>query len=322
MKKKLLFLSGTLSAALFLGGCGASNGTIRIGAAGIGGTYQSVAASFVQLATDADFDQEFEVKTTAGSAANLRLLSQGYLQLAIAQTDMADNAYNGTGSFSDQSYQGYSAVAGLYTEACQIVVREDSDIESLDDLMNKKVSIGEEESGTEQNAVQILEAAGLSEKLVDEVNMNYTEAAKALNSSEIDAFFCTAGVQTTVIEELAQQCEIRLLAIDDSDRDKLDSLYGFYTDYTIPAGTYTGQEEDVQTVGIKSLLLASDKLSTDTVQSLTALLFEKQEDLQYSVPVDFELDEESAVSGITIPFHKGAASYYNIKGIQVETAND
>ena len=38
-----------------------------------------------------------EVKTTAGSAANLRLLSDGYIQMAVAQTDLTNDAYERTG---------------------------------------------------------------------------------------------------------------------------------------------------------------------------------------------------------------------------------
>lgn len=322
MKKRAFFIrlsAALLCAALLLTGCSKTQSKIRFGAAGLGGVYNAFAASYTQLAADALSEQTFEVKTTAGSAANLRLLSQDYIQIAIAQEDLANDAYNGTGSFSETSYQGYSAVASLYTEACQIVVRADSGIDSLTDLMGKTVSIGEAESGTEQNAKQILEASGLSEKLVNEVNLNYAEAATQLNSGAIDAFFCTAGIQTTVIEELAQQCEIKLLPVSEECLQKLDVLSGLYTEYVIPAGTYTGQTEDVRTVGLRALLLVSNKLSADTVQSLTALLFEKQEELQYSVSADLQLDEQTATQGVTLPFHAGAAAYYAEQGIQVET---
>lgn len=316
----LAICAAGLSAALCLTGCSARQSKIRFGSAGLGGVYSAFAASYTQLAAEAQPELSFEVKTTAGSAANLRLLSKDYIQMAIAQADLANDAYYATGSFSEQGYQGYSAVGGLYIEACQIVVRADSGITSIGDLMGKTVSIGEAESGTEQNAKQILEASGLSEKLVNEVNLNYTDAAKQLSSGEIDALFCTAGVRTTVIEELAQECDIRLLPVSEDCVKKLAILSGLYSEYVIPAGTYAGQDEDVHTVGLQALLLVSDKLSSDTVQSLTALLFEKQADLQYSVPVDMQLDEQTATQGVTIPFHKGAAAYYAEKGIEVQTA--
>ena len=98
--------------------------------------------------------------------------------------------------------------------------------------------------------------------------------------------------------------------------------YDSYTECIIPKGTYKGQDEDVKTVGVKALLLASNKLSADSVKELTAILFKNKEKLQYTLPVDFSMDEKSSVEGVTIPFHKGAASYYKDKGINVETKSE
>ena len=187
MKKKILVLGCIL--AVMLTGCSSSKETIKFGTAGIGGTYQMFGDTFTEMLDDDNDNYDIEVKSTAGSAANIRLLSKGYIQMAIAQTDIVNDAYYGTGTFEgDKKYQGYSAIGALYSEACQIIVRSDSGIDSIDDLQGKKVSIGEEESGSEQNARQILATYGLSDKLVDEVNLNYTDAAKELKSGKIDAF--------------------------------------------------------------------------------------------------------------------------------------
>lgn len=213
MKQKIgLFLC----LALLLTGCSYQTKTIRFGAADIGGMYYTVANAYAGLASKESSDLKFEVKNTAGSAANLRLLSGNYIDLGIAQADLVRAAHEGTGSFSDNRQQGYRAIAGLYTEACQIVVRADSDIRTLNDLQGKTVSIGASESGTEQNATEILKLSGLTSKLVHMVNLDYADAAGKLASGEIDALFCTAGIRTAVIEELAKECDLRLLSIDDT----------------------------------------------------------------------------------------------------------
>ena len=95
--------------------------------------------------------------------------------------------------------------------------------------------------------------------------------------------------------------------------------YKFYTEYTIPAGTYVNQTKEIKTVGVKAVLLASDKLSEDTVKDITQILFKNQQQIQYALPVDISLDETTAVDGITIPFHDGAAAYYKQHGITVNT---
>lgn len=301
---------------LFCSGCSRQE-TIRFGAAGVGGMYYPFANAYTEMASKDDPEINWKVKSTAGSAANLRLLSDNYIELGIAQADLIEDAYYGKGTFHSGKYRGYKAVAGLYPEACQIVVRKDSSIQSLDDLQGKKVSIGEEESGTERNAKQILEMCGLPSNLVDMVNLDYTDAADQLAHKEIDAFFCTAGITTTVIEELTKECDIRLLEISDNSRQKLEKAYGFYNDYVIPAGTYNGQTEDIKTLSVQSVLLASNNLSKKTVKELTGILFDHIKDIQYSTSINLQLTPQEAVDGVTIPFHSGAEAYYKEKGVSL-----
>ena len=122
---------------LVITGCSGHSKNLKFGAADIGGMYYSFASTFTQLADKEIDGYTFETRTTAGSVANLRLISDGYIDLAIVQADLLSDAYNATGAFTDKKYQkGYKAVASLYTEACQIVVRNDSGITSVEDLIN------------------------------------------------------------------------------------------------------------------------------------------------------------------------------------------
>lgn len=317
--KKILALLLVMMTVL-LCSCSSGGETIRFGTAGTGGIYNETANSIKSIA-DADGSLKIETKTTAGSAANVRLLSQNYLDAAIVQSDIAYDALNGENNFEKSgTLEGYSAVAGLFTEACHIVVREDSDIKSVDDLLGKTVSIGEEESGSELNAKQILSAYGLNAKMVKEKNLNYAEAATQLKNGDIDAAFFTLGLNATVVEELSKQCKIRLIGIDDATAKKLKNTYS-YVDCTIPKDTYNGQSDEVGTVAVKAVLIVNDRLSDEQVKKLTKLVFDNAQELQLTVSADVDITTEKAVDGVKIPFHKGAAEYYAEKGITVKTAD-
>ena len=164
-----------------LTGCTNSGSTIRFGAADVGGMYYSFANTFTELANEQGYDFTCKVRTTAGSNANIRLLSDDYIEIGIAQADLIADAY--------KTNEDLRAIAGLYTETCQLVVRADSDIQTLDDLSGHTVSIGAKESGTERNATQILEFAGMPSSLVATKNLDYIEATKELKAGDIDAFF-------------------------------------------------------------------------------------------------------------------------------------
>lgn len=101
---------------------------------------------------------------------------------------------------------------------------------------------------------KFLQQTGLTSRLVQTENYDYTQAANQLSNHEIDAFFCTAGTKTTIIEELAKECPIRLLSLNETCLKKLMASSPSYIHYTIPANTYTGQDKEVTTIGVKSIL--------------------------------------------------------------------
>ena len=318
-RKRTALAAALLLILAALTGCG-SKERLRIGTAGEGGNYSSLGNAMAQTLSKDPYKINIEARTTAGSAANIRLLSQNYLELALAQSDVIDEMYSGT--LETQSIKGYSAVAALYPEPVQIVVKADSGITSVSDLAGKTVSVGEEDSGTQENAAQILQAYGLASNMLRVQNMTYAEAAKALSEGSIDAMFCTAGAPAQVITDLAGNTPVNLLSIEGQQSALLTGAYGFYTKIVIPAGTYNGQDSDVTTLAVQSVLLASDTVSEETVYTITGALFKEKEALNAAVPVEFDLQEQSAVEPITIPFHAGAAKGYKACGITVETAGE
>ena len=129
--KRWSILALSVLLLLSLAGCGQSS-ELRLGTGGVGGTYYAFGNALSQQLGEETEPMALTVKTTAGSAANLRLLREGFLQLAIVQSDTLADAVNGTGAFAQAgSYGGYAAVAGLYAEACQIVVPAASEIQRL-----------------------------------------------------------------------------------------------------------------------------------------------------------------------------------------------
>lgn len=248
MKKKWLaaVLAGALLAAALLSGCSPVETVkrLRFGVAGEGGIYREFGERFAALENETDNGQ-VELKATAGSAANLRLLAGEYLQLAIAQADLVQDAYDQTGIFADEEEsRGFGAVAALYTETCQVVVRADSDIQSIEDLHGRTVSIGAEESGSEQNARQILSAYGLNDKMVSMVNLNYEDAAAQLKAGRVDAIFMTVGAPSPVLTALAGECGIRLLKVDGAAAQRLQRRYaaGRHLSRTDGGGADGGRE--------------------------------------------------------------------------------
>lgn len=276
------------------------------------GTYYTFGSALAQtLQNHTEFD--YQVQSTGGSQANVMLIAAGDADIALAQNDVIDYAYSGTELFDGEHIPGFSAVGACYTEVCQIVAR--GGVDSIDELEGLTVSVGDSGSGVEFNARQILSVYGLSFESITPVNMNFADSAKALANGDIDAFFCTAGVPTTSISDLANSQRINLLEIDDENAQALMAAHPFFTRCAIPAETYDGVDYDVQTVAVKAALIVSSSLSEDAVYEITKALFEFAPEIAAAHPKGAELSEAFAVSGITVPFHPGAVKYYREKGL-------
>ena len=318
MKKSFLSVfTATLLSVFALSGCGSED--IKIGTAGENSKYMEV-GKVIKSNLERTGDFKVAVLSSAGSAANVRNINTGDIQLALAQNDVSNDAYHAVGAFKGGfRLDDFAAVGALYAEACHIVVREESNIHHINELLGKKVSIGELHSGTEQNAKQILSAYGIAGYNTESVNLNYQAATESLKNGDIDAMFVTAGVGMPLLVKLAEETPIRFLSVDDHEAGEVIDNYGFYTKTVIPPGSYKGQIMPVQTVGIKTLLIASRRLSSDSVQSITENLFSHATTFRGIIPVTEELNEKNAVDGVSIPFHSGAARYYRTKNIRVRT---
>lgn len=305
-----------------LAGC-SQQSELKLGTGNEGGMYYRFGNALSEASANDDAVPTIAVETTAGSSANLRLLSQGFLDMATVQADTLYDAANGTGLFANSgSYDGFSAVTGLYTEACQIVVRADSGIRSVSDLVGKTVSIGERESGVLQNALQILDAYNLKESDFVAEYLGFSDAAAALADGSIDAAFVTAAVPTPAVASLADSAGMRLVGLDAPVIDALLAHYDYYMPCTVPANTYAGQADAVQTVGVRAVLVARNGMSSDQVRAVLNLLFDEGIPLSATLGDGLQPVLEDASVGVPVGFHPGAASYLVERGIVVEEAAD
>ena len=309
MKKKLCVLLVLLLAAMMIfTACG---NDLKMATGGTTGTYYAYGGVIAQMYADKT-DINVTIHSTGASKANVFEVVDGEADIATVQNDVAYYAYTGADLFeSEGKVEGFSAMAGLYAEVCQIV--STTDITSIEDLKGKNVSVGDAGSGVEFNARQILAAYGITFDDINVSNLSFGDSADALKDGKIDAFFCVAGAPTTAIVDLCTAKEINLLAVDDEHAAALAADYPFYTTYSVPAGTYASVQEDVQTVAVKAMFIVSDKLSEDTVYELTKELFENKDSIAHDKASELSLDY--AIEGISIPFHPGAEKYFKEAGI-------
>ena len=316
--KKIIsaILAGVM--ALSLAACGGAGTKMTMGTGGTAGTYYGYGGVLGQYITN-NAGVNVTVVSTDGSKANIQGIDIGNYQLGTVQSDVMSYAWAGTRSFEKEGeIKTFKTVAGLYAESVQLVTMNPA-IKSVADLKGKAVSIGAPGSGVYFNAMDVLTAAGLTEADINAQYQSFADSADALKDGKIDAAFIVAGAPTPAITELCTTNSAYLVPIDGAVAEKLMAECPFYTTLKIPAGTYAGQTEDIETVTVKATLIVSADASEDDVYNLTAAIFDNAEAIKAENAKGAELSIENATSGMTVPFHAGAAKYFAEKGVNVET---
>jgi len=308
----VMLLSFGMSA--FAGG-GRAAERIHFATGGVAGVYFPFGTAIAAVLNER-LGLDIVVQSSGASRANIQLIEDGEVQMALVQNDVMDYAWRGVNLFVGEQFQGFRTVATLYHEVCQIVAVPG--IASIADLRGRHVSVGDAGSGTEFNARQILEAHGITFADIHVHNLGFGASADAIRDGRIDAAFITSGAPAPAVVDLALGRPITILPVDPAAAQRLIASYPFYSLYTIPAGTYSGITYDITTVAVKATLIVCERLSDDVVYRMTRALFEYRAQIALGHARGNDIDVASAVEGAGIvPFHTGAARFFRSAGIEV-----
>ena len=242
--------------------------------------------------------------------------------MGFTQSDVMVYAWEGTKSFeTDGPSRDFRVMGALYAETVQLITMKE-DIKTVADLKGRSVSIGAPGSGVYFNAMDVLEGAGLTIDDIKPQYQSFDDSKEALKDGQIDAAFIVAGAPTSAITELATTNGVYLVPIDGELRDKIMGICPYYAPLQIPADTYPGQPDPIETITIKATMIVDADLDEEVVYQLTAAIYDHKDEIAQENAKGEELTIENATSGIAVPFHAGAARYFAEHGVTVETLEE
>lgn len=299
--------------AAVLTGCGGDDGGkkfLNIATGGTAGTYYPIGGAMAEILNKDIKGMNASAQSTGATVANINMLKDGSVDLAIVQNDITYYAVNGTEMFQDKKVDNIRGIATLYPETCQFVTLDSLGIKSIKDLKGKKVAVGAAGSGAEANARQILEAYGITYNDIEVQYLSFAEGASALKDGNVDAAFLTAGYPTASVQDISSQNKIRLLPVDSDKAEALIAKYPFYTKTTIPAGTYAGFNEEVQTISVMAMLVATDKVDDKLGYEIAKAIFSNLDRLQAAHSVGKLITKDGAMKGMSLPMNAGAEKFF------------
>jgi TRAP transporter TAXI family solute receptor len=243
---------------------------------------------------------------TAASVENLQRIVRGDCDIAFTLADSAADAVT--------ARQPVAALARLYPNYTQVLVRRSAGVSRIADLRGKRLSTGSPNSGTEVIALRLLHAAGLDAgRDVHRQALSLPESVQGLKDGIIDALFWSGGLSTPGITDLLTSLkgQVAFVPLDDLTALLRRDHGPIYVDAEIPANTANGQSHPTPTVAVPNLLVAHAAMSEQLAYDLTRLLFERKDDLGDNVhPAAKRIPAPKDQKADPVPLHPGAQRYF------------
>ncbi|MDX2494437.1 MAG: TAXI family TRAP transporter solute-binding subunit [Desulfuromusa sp.] len=253
---------------------------------------------------------------SADDINNLTNLQGGSLDLNLVDSRTLFDAINKTGNFEflDISYENLRLLAPLYDIPITLIVRNDAEINSLDDLKGKRINAGNPQSLEYLSVEAILKAKNWSRK-----DFSLVGALPPIKSQDTKAF-CYGTMQAMVyvgqhpdfsLRRLLKTCNGELMDMDDNDINKMVNDQPEFWKMELAAGSYPSHPEKVVTFGTRAMLVASSDLDEETVYKIIEAIDKNKKRLASAHPALSLFSVDTArKSADRIQLHSGAAKYF------------
>jgi len=302
---------------------------IKIGTGGTGGTYYPIGTAIAKLIT-IDPAQSCKHRSGCGvngvsakalstkaSVQNVTDVQSGDLDMGIAEASVAYAAFKGIGKFESNKKPDIRIVANLYPEDLHLVLAENIELNSIRDLIGKRVGIEKPGSGTQVAVESILTEFNVSRDQYTPFETSNKESIDLMLKGKLDAYFYTAGTPASSILKQSQQSKLKLYSFSEEEIRRAGKIIPYYIPSKIEAGVYNGQDTDINTMAVSALLVTHinkpEKLVYDMVKTLWSdhgkeVLFNAHSKGK-RVTLDTALD---GLEGLNVPLHPGAEKFYKI----------
>ncbi len=313
---KALTTTALLAGSLFTANAVAQKAQfINILTGGQSGVYYPLGVALSQIYAKHIPNVKATAQVTKASAENMNLLQAERGELALSLADSVADAWNGVEEAGfTRKLDKLRGLSATYNNYIQIVANADSGVKSLADLKGKRISVGAARSGTELNARAIFKAAGLSYDDFSKVEyLPFGESVELMKNRQLDATLQSAGLGVASIRDLATSIPIIVIPVPEQVVKKVGS--DAYQPSHIPAGTYAGQDTDVETAAIPNFLVTHSGVSDELAYEMAKQLYENIGSLHAAHNAVKGMKIENATHGMPVPIHPGAERYYREQGV-------
>lgn len=251
---------------------------------------------------------------------NLTNLLDGSLDISLVDSRPLFDALNKTGryKFLDINYKNLQALGPFYATPVTLVVRNDAQIATLDNLKGKRINAGTPQSLQYLAVGSILKAKGWTKK---DFSL-FGDLPPSQARDDIKAF-CYGTMQAMVyvgihpdltLKNILKDCDAGLLNVNDPDMKALISADPALWTVKLAGGMYPDQAMEIETFGTRTLLVVSGDFDEEIANKLVRLIDENKDYLLAAHPaLSLFSSPEARGSTLGIGFHPSAIRYFSTR---------
>jgi TRAP transporter TAXI family solute receptor len=208
----------------------------------------------------------------------------------------------------------------LYNHGMQLWLNKDIGVEKFADLKSKKVCFGVPGSPPFEMYTELAALAGFDEASSNAaggkfVPLAWSEATSQLQDGNIDALFWFTSYPHPAIESISMGRSYDLMQIDKELLEEYKKTRNAFIDIELPAGTYTWQDNDVETIASAVCYVIRKDMPDDVVYNITKALYENIETFKNTHAGMRSMSHDSIGKGLVVQIHPGAAKFYDEVGV-------
>lgn len=276
-----------------------------------GGSWYAIGAGISQVLTNNGVRTEVE---QGGGISNVIALNTREDAVGFTNAFVLPMAQSAEEPFAEP-VENVVAVAVLMLNFGQFVVSADSGVDSFADLKGKAY-ISQPMSASSTTAFEkVLNAYGLSEADLNISRGDMAYGAEALRDGRALGFHATTAFPNGTISELSLTRDLKLLSVPDDVLKKIIEDNAGFSRGVIPAGTYSGQNEPVETIRAATILIANRDADDEAIYQLVKALAENLDDVRavHASLGDLAVDGMADLGALEV--HPGARRFYEERGL-------
>lgn len=256
--------------------------TITLGTATPGGGFPLYGGAVIDSLREIDPDLAIEPRNTKGSTENVPLLEAEKLDIALVQGEVAYAALAGIG----RPPSPLRIIAAMYSTPGMFVVRAQSPYRSIGDLRGEPVAFGARGSGLVILARYVLDGIGLDqERDFQAIFLEHAGDGPPMVLEGRAAALWGGGIGWPGFTKIAESSGgARFIAPTAEESARIRAKHSFLKPLTVPAGSYPGQSQAIQSVGSWSFILARPGLADGVAYRLARDLHRGEAALAQRLP--------------------------------------